>query len=71
MTYTHDVSLVGFAISNATTTDLGAAAAVLNQRLADGTLTAWIADTMTLSQAAEAHHRLEKGGVPGRLILKP
>ncbi|MGP9501099.1 NADPH:quinone reductase [Specibacter sp. AOP5-B1-6] len=70
-TYTHDVTLIGFAISNATVTDLAAAAAVLNWSLARGALTARIADTMTLAQAAEAHHRLENGGVSGRLILKP
>ncbi|WP_245552473.1 zinc-binding dehydrogenase [Nocardia aobensis] len=69
--YTHDVTVAGFAISNATVTDLAAAATVLNQKLADRTLTARIADTMTLARAAEAHRRLEKGGVRGRLILMP
>ncbi|WP_347352689.1 NADPH:quinone reductase [Intrasporangium sp.] len=69
--YTHDVSLTGFAISNATTTDLADAARTLNQRLADHTLTAQIADTLPMRQAAEAHQRLEAGGVHGRLILTP
>ncbi|MGB3699011.1 MAG: NADPH:quinone reductase [Gordonia sp. (in: high G+C Gram-positive bacteria)] len=69
--YTRDVSLVGFAISNAAVTDLADAAVALNQRLADGTLTARIADTMPLSQAADAHRRLGAGGVAGRLILTP
>ena len=69
--YTHDVALIGFAISNATVTDLAAAAAVLNQHLAAGTLTARIADTLPLAQAAEAHRRMEAGRVDGRLILRP
>ncbi|PSR70190.1 oxidoreductase [Nocardia sp. MDA0666] len=69
--YTHDVTVAGFAISNATVTDLAAAATVIDQKLADRTLTARIADTMPLARAAEAHHRLEKGGVRGRLILMP
>lgn len=70
--YTHDVSLHGFVISNATVPDLAAAADVLNQRLAEGTLSAQIADTMPLADAAEAHRRVAAGHVSGaRLILRP
>lgn len=70
--YTRDVSLRGFVISNATTTDLAAAARVVNQRLADGTLSARVADTLPLSEAAEAHRRMESGSVSAaRLILRP
>lgn len=70
--YTHDVSLHGFVISNATASDLAAAADVLNQRLADGALSARIADIMPLADAAEAHRRVEAGHVSGaRLILQP
>ncbi|MEP7159701.1 MAG: NADPH:quinone reductase [Dermatophilaceae bacterium] len=70
--YTHDVSLLGFVISNATSTDLAAAARVINQRLVDRTLTARIADTLPLADAAEAHRRVEQGQVSGaRLILQP
>lgn len=69
--YTHDVTLTGFAISNATVADLAAAAAVLGEKLADGTLRARIADTLPLAHAAEAHRRLEAGHVAGRLILHP
>lgn len=70
--YTHDVSLRGFVISNATTDDLAAAARVINQHLVDGMLAARIADTLPLNQAAEAHRRMETGNVHGgRLILQP
>jgi NADPH:quinone reductase-like Zn-dependent oxidoreductase len=70
--YTHDVSLHGFVISNATVAELAAAAHVLNRHLADHTLAARIADTMPLADAAEAHRRVEAGHVSGgRLILRP
>lgn len=70
--YPHDVSLLGFAISNATSTDLAVAARVINQQMADRRLTARIADTLPLAEAAEAHRRVEQGLVPGgRLILRP
>lgn len=69
--YTHDVALHGFVISNATIADLAAAARVINQHLADGTLSARIADTLSLAQAADAHRRVETGQVSGgRLILR-
>lgn len=58
-------------ISNATVVDLAAAANVLNQRLADGTRTARIADILPLAEAADAHRRVESGRVSGRLILQP
>ncbi len=70
--YTHDVALIGFVISNATVDELKDAAFVINQRLADGTLTARIVDTLPLAEAAEAHRRVEHGLVSGaRLILQP
>lgn len=70
--YTRDVSLLGFVISNATVSDLAAAAEVINQRLADGTLSARIADVLPLAEAREAHRRIEAGEVSGaRLILRP
>lgn len=69
--YTRDISMIGFAISNASVRDLGEAASALNQRLLDGTLAPRIAQVMPLADAAEAHRLLEEGGVRGRLILQP
>ncbi|MFF0966048.1 NADPH:quinone reductase [Streptomyces sp. NPDC003703] len=69
--YTRDASIVGFALSNASTTDLAAAADGVVRLL---TGTAWrprIADRLPLSRAAEAHRRLESGGLRGRLVLHP
>ncbi|MHA6764469.1 zinc-binding dehydrogenase [Streptacidiphilus sp. PAMC 29251] len=39
------------------------------ERLASGKLTTRVAGVLTLEQAAEAHHRTEAGGLPGRLVL--
>lgn len=70
--YTHDVSLVGFVISNAGLDELADGATIINQHLAAGTLRAHIAEVLPLSQAAEAHRRVERGQVSGaRLILHP
>lgn len=41
----------------------------LVQQAADGVLTLRVADIMPAAQAAEAHRRLEAGGVRGRLVL--
>lgn len=68
---THDISLVGFVISNATVADLADAAVEINHRLAGGTLTARITDVLPLSRAAEAHRLMEAGGVRGRIVLTP
>jgi NADPH:quinone reductase-like Zn-dependent oxidoreductase len=69
--YTRDASIVGFAISNASTTDLSKAAdGVLHLLSATG----WrprIAELLPLSQAADAHRRLEQGQLTGRLVLHP
>ncbi|MFF8411444.1 alcohol dehydrogenase catalytic domain-containing protein [Streptomyces omiyaensis] len=37
----------------------------------EGTLTPRVADTLPLARAAEAHHRLSRGGLRGRLVLVP
>lgn len=67
--YTRDLSLVGFAISNATVDELASAADAINRLLAEGRLTARVGATMTLSQAREAHELLESGGVRGRILI--
>ncbi|MFE1585550.1 NADPH:quinone reductase [Streptomyces sp. NPDC059402] len=69
--YTRDASIVGFAISNASTADLADAARGVVGALRDTPWRPRIADRLTLSQAAEAHRRLEAGEVRGRLVLTP
>lgn len=68
--YTKDVGLLGFVISNATGSDLAAAARAINTRLADGTLTRPRVEELPLSAAAQAHRRLEAGEVSGRQVLR-
>ncbi len=69
--YTKDASIVGFAISNATTADLAEAARGVVRALRDTPWRPRIADRLPLSRTAEAHRRLEAGGVRGRLVLTP
>lgn len=68
--YTRDIGLHGFAISNATTTDLARAAQVINHELARGQLRARIAARLPLIEAAEAHRRQETGP-SGRIVVVP
>jgi len=49
----------------------GAALAGLSRLAAAGKLTLRVADTYPLAKAAQAHERLEAGGVRGRLVLVP
>jgi NADPH:quinone reductase-like Zn-dependent oxidoreductase len=42
----------------------------LRQQVEDGVLTLRVADVLPATQAAEAHRRLEAGGVRGRLVLQ-
>ncbi|GAA3962159.1 zinc-binding dehydrogenase [Streptomyces marokkonensis] len=67
--YTRDASIVGFAISNATTADLAEAAEGVVRVLRDTPWRPRIADRLPLSMTAEAHRRLEAGEVRGRLVL--
>ncbi|WND33473.1 NADPH:quinone reductase [Streptomyces sp. BB1-1-1] len=69
--YTKDASIVGFAISNATTADLAEAAEGVVRVLRDTPWRPRIADRLPLSMTAEAHRRLEAGEVRGRLVLTP
>jgi NADPH:quinone reductase-like Zn-dependent oxidoreductase len=72
--YARDISIHGFAISNASVGDLAAAAEMINRELASGRLRGRIRATFTLSKAAQAHRMQETGGdhaVPGRIVLLP
>ncbi len=69
--YTRDISVLGFAISNAAVSDLAAAAETINVRLADGTLHPRIGPRLSLAQAAEAHQRQEAGESSGRIVVLP
>jgi NADPH:quinone reductase-like Zn-dependent oxidoreductase len=69
--YTHDISVRGFVISNASASDLAAAAKTINAGLADGTLRPRIGARMPLIQAAEAHRLQETGKVSGRILVLP
>ncbi|MGY3206165.1 NADPH:quinone reductase-like Zn-dependent oxidoreductase [Streptomyces sp. TE5632] len=67
--YTKDASIVGFAISNATVSDLAEAAEGVVDLLRRTPWRPRIADRLPLSMTAEAHRRLEAGEVRGRLVL--
>jgi NADPH:quinone reductase-like Zn-dependent oxidoreductase len=49
----------------------GAALAGLSRLAAAGKLTLRVADTYPLADAAQAHERLQAGGVRGRIVLVP
>lgn len=69
--YLKDCSVVGFAISQATTAELAEAAGTINELLAGGTLRPRTVETVPLRAAAEAHQRVERDGLHGkRLILR-
>lgn len=63
--------MLGFVISRARADDLAEAAELINRMLRAGTLTTRIAQELPLSATADAHRRIESGGVRGRLILRP
>lgn len=67
--YMKDGSVVGFAISNATTAELGDAAKAVNRLLAAGRLRAREVRTMSLSEAATAHRLLENGELHGQRVV--
>ncbi len=67
--YTRDVSLHGFAISNATVSDLAGAAAAINRLLAAGRLKARIGATFGLQDTAAAYEALAAGRVRGRIAI--
>lgn len=68
--YTHHRSILGFAISNATTIELSAAADEVNEILGARELVPRHVDVLPLAQAARAHELLENGQVhASRLVL--
>lgn len=68
--YTRDVSVHGFAISNATEADLADAARSINKLLRTGQLRAHDVVAMPLSSAARAHNSQERRDFPGsRFVL--
>ncbi|WP_218020445.1 NADPH:quinone reductase [Rhodococcus zopfii] len=70
--YTHDRSLLGFAITNATAEELAEAAQHVTTLLTDGVLRPRHIEELPLSAAGEAHRRLEAGEARGtRLVLRP
>jgi NADPH:quinone reductase-like Zn-dependent oxidoreductase len=69
--YTKDVTLHGFAISNASTADLAQAARAINRLLASGRLEARVGATFHLSEAAKAHAAMASGGVRGHIVVVP
>jgi NADPH:quinone reductase-like Zn-dependent oxidoreductase len=68
--YVRDVSVHGFAISNASVADLAAAATVVNSGLASGRVRVRVGATYGLTDAAAAHAALESGSVRGRILVR-
>ncbi|GAA5136905.1 zinc-binding dehydrogenase [Alloalcanivorax gelatiniphagus] len=69
--YTRDLSILGFAISNASSTDLADAAEAINTLLANGQLTGRVGQVLNLSQSRTAHELMEAGGHAGRIVVIP
>ncbi len=67
--YTKDLSLLGFAMSNASLADLQAAAATTNQLLALGRLIGRVGLVLPLSRARDAHRMVAAGEVQGRVVI--
>ena len=69
--YLRDASLRGFAISNASTTDLARAAEIVNSQLSSGGLRVRVGATYNLVDAAKAHAAMEAGSVLGKILIRP
>jgi NADPH:quinone reductase-like Zn-dependent oxidoreductase len=69
--FQRNAHLLGFVISDASVSDLAAAAARINQRLAAGGLQPRMVTTMPLTDTASAHHLVEQRAVRGRIVLQP
>ncbi|GAA4804351.1 NADPH:quinone reductase [Streptomyces ziwulingensis] len=68
--YLQDRSVRGFAISHADTAQLAGAARGVGGLLAAGLLRPRATEVLPLSEAGEAHRRLEEGKVTGKLVLR-
>ena len=68
--YTRDVSLHGFAISNASVSDLAHAATAINRLLAAGRLNARIGATFALHQTDQAYAAMAAGQLAGRIVIR-
>lgn len=68
--YTKDASIRGFAMSNASVTDLADAARSVNRLLASGRLTGRLGATYSLAQARQAFEDLEQGRLRGRALVR-
>lgn len=70
--YTRDVALLGFVISNASVTELAAAAAAIDAALTSGVLRERAALELPLAEARRAHELMESGAhPPGRILVIP
>lgn len=67
--YLKDGSVVGFAISQASTAELAEAAGVINRLLASGQLRPRAIQILPLSAAAKAHRAVEAGQTSGRKLV--
>ncbi|MGH3096790.1 MAG: NADPH:quinone reductase [Streptosporangiales bacterium] len=68
--YVRDGSLLGFAITNASVTELTHAAQWINARLEAGGLPPRSVERLPLDATGDAHRRVE-AGVRGRLVIRP
>jgi NADPH:quinone reductase-like Zn-dependent oxidoreductase len=68
--YTRDASVLGFAISNASVSDLASAARAINGQLSRGALRARAGEVFPLSRAADVQRAIESGA-NGRVLVVP
>ncbi len=69
--YTQGGTILGFTVTDATVDELAAVARQINRFLAGGAIRGKISAVLPLSQAAEAHRRLEQDKQFGKIVLVP
>lgn len=69
--YLREITVYGFAISNASVAELALAAHSINRLLALGKLRGRLAAHLQLKDAAQAHDKLLAGGFHGRILMTP